>query len=95
MDNFNKYIGKSICINRDEYPVYFFNVQEYNSRTKELVAEQILQCFTPANFNSRCCYVDSNYDTVSLVCNTPDELFADLVKYLKEQIEHSSGIHLS
>ena len=95
MVNFKKYIGKSICINRDAYPVYFFNVQEYNSHTKELVAEQILESFTPANFNSRCCYVDSNYDTVSLVCDTPDELFADLVKYLKEHIEYSSGIHLS
>ena len=95
MIDFNQYIGKSICINRDSYPVYFFNVQEYNSHTKELVAEQILESFNPANFNSRCCYVDSNYDTVSIVCDTPDELFADAVKYLKEQIKNHSGLQLS
>ena len=33
--------------------------------------------------------------TVSIVCDTPDELFADAVKYLKEQIKNHSGLQLS
>lgn len=42
MIDFNQYIGKSICINRDSYPVYLFNVREYNSDFKRLTAEQIV-----------------------------------------------------
>ena len=42
MIDFNQYIGKSICINRDSYPVYLFNVREYNSDIKRLIAEQIV-----------------------------------------------------
>ena len=42
MIDFNQYIGKSICINRDSYPVYLFNVREYNSDFKGLTAEQIV-----------------------------------------------------
>ena len=98
MIDFNQYIGKSICINRDSYPVYLFNVREYNSDFKRLIAEQIvhstsvidLEVYTDCGY-----YVDPRYDTVSIVCDTPDELFADVVKYLKEQIKNHSGLQLS
>lgn len=98
MIDFNQYIGKSICINRDSYPVYLFNVREYNSDLKRLTAEQIvhstsvidLEVYTDCGY-----YVDVKYDTVSIVCDTPDELFADVVKYLKEQIKNRSDLQLS
>ena len=98
MIDFNQYIGKSICINRDSYPVYLFNVREYNSDIKKLTAEQIvhstsvidLEVYTDCSY-----YADPKYDTVSIVCDTPDELFADVVKYLKEQIKLHSGLQLS
>ena len=98
MIDFNQYIGKSICINRDSYPVYLFNVREYNSDIKRLTAEQIvhstsvidLEVYTDCGY-----YADPKYDTVSIVCDTPDELFADAVKYLKEQIKNHSGLQLS
>lgn len=98
MIDFNQYIGKSICINRDSYPVYLFNVREYNSDFKRLTAEQIvysasvidLEVYTDCGY-----YVDPKYDTVSIVCDTPDELFADVIKYLKEQIKNCSGLQLS
>ena len=98
MIDFNQYIGKSICINRDSYLVYLFNVREYNSDFKRLTAEQIvrstsvidLEVYTDCGY-----YADPKYDTVSIVCDTPDELFADAVKYLKEQIKLHSGLQLS
>ena len=98
MINYNNYIGKSICINRDNYPVYFFNVQEYDSNTKELVAEQIIDSPNSDDLEVYCegSYdVDPKHDVVSLVTDTPEELFADVVKYLKEQIENCSGLQLS
>lgn len=98
MIDVNQYIGKSICINRDSYPVYLFNVREYNSDFKRLTAEQIvhstsvidLEVYTDCGY-----YADPKYDTVSIVCDIPDELFADAVKYLKEQIKNHSGLQLS
>ena len=98
MIDFKQYIGKSICINRDSYPVYLFNVREYNSDIKRLTAEQIvhstsvidLEVYTACGY-----YADPKYDIVSIVCDTPDELFTDTVKYLKEQIKNHSGLQLS
>ena len=108
MIDFNQYIGKSICINRDSYPVYLFNVREYNSDIKRLTAEQIVHstCIIDYTGRSTCIinlevytdcsyYVDPEYDTVSIVCDTPDELLTDVVKYLKEQIKNRSGLQLS
>lgn len=97
MINYNDYIGKSICINRDIYPVYFFNIQEYDSDTEKVVAEQIIDSPNSDDLEVYCepCYdVDPNYNVVSLVCDTPEELFADVVKYLKEQIENCSGLKI-
>ena len=98
MIDFNQYIGKSICINRDSYPVYLFNVREYNSDFKRLIAERIVHsiCIIDREVYTDCSYyVDPKYDTVSIVCDTPDELFADTVKYLKEQIKRRFGLQLS
>ena len=98
MIDFNQYIGKSICINRDSYPVYLFNIREYNSDFKRLTAEQIVHSTIVIDLEvyADCCYyVDPEDDTVSIVCDTPDELFADAAKYLKEQIKLRSGLQLS
>ena len=97
MIDYSNYIGKSICINRDNYPIYLFNVQDYDVKTKELFAEQIvcsansddLEVFCGTSYD-----MDPQYDVVNVVCDTPDELFQDTVKYLKEQIEKCSGLQI-
>lgn len=73
---------------------------------KVLVAEQIIDSSRLSRlsatslaelkvFNGKSICIDPKYDTVSIVCDTPDELFADVVKYLKEQIKNRSGLQLS
>ena len=97
MINFKKYIGKSICINRNNCPVYLFNVLEYDTKTNILTAKQIVDSMHSSDldvYNETCYEVDPYYDVISLVCDTPEELFTDIIRYLKEQIEYSSGLQL-
>lgn len=97
MTNFKKYIGKSICINRNNCPVYLFNVLEYNSNTRIFTAKQIVYSSLSSDLdvdNETCYEVDPYYDVINLVCDTPEELFTDIIRYMKEQIEYSSGLKL-
>ena len=45
-------------------------------------------------YNEGCYDVDLNHDLVNLVCDTPEVLFIDVIRYLKEEIERCSGLHL-
>ena len=97
MINFKKYIGKSICINRNNCPVYLFNVLEYDRKTNILTAKQIVDSTHSSDldvYNETCYEVDPYYDVISLVYDTPEELFTDIIRYLTEQIEYSSGLKL-
>ena len=97
MIDYNNFIGKSICINRRCYPVYLFNVKEFDKDSNELFAEQIVDSMNSDDLEVYCegCWdVNPRHDTVDVVCDTPDELFADVTKYLKEQIFNCSGLKI-
>ena len=94
MVNFKDYIGKSICLNRDTYPVWLFNIQEYVADDQQVIAEQIIDSPNSDDIEVFCGSewdVYPSNDKVSLVCDSK-ELFADVVSYLKEQVERCSGM---
>lgn len=100
IQNLNSLIGKYVhIVSSGDYPVFLFNIQEIHQGSrkgfKEFISEQVLDSPNSDDLEVYCgseWEIDMNNDDLIGIYDTPEELFSEVVQFLKDQIKRCSGI---